>query len=136
MTSRSFFNIAERTTSPSSSLPIEDHINKCPSDVLLLAALLDEDMQLTNVVVSTLAGETRAMEVNDFTELLQYCRENHFPFIVAARRPPKRLCKHRILLQDADRCRVEQLLNLVVILAKHGKPRCDALVCRKLSFEQ
>ena len=45
---------------------------------------------------SASSSETRAMEVNDFTELLQYCRENHFPFIVAARRPPKRLCRNQI----------------------------------------
>ncbi|CAG7940818.1 unnamed protein product [Penicillium nalgiovense] len=45
---------------------------------------------------SASSSETRAMEVNDFAELLQYCRENHFPFVVAARRPPERLCRNQI----------------------------------------
>ncbi|CAG8909699.1 unnamed protein product [Penicillium egyptiacum] len=45
---------------------------------------------------SALSSETRATEVDDFGELLQSCRENHFPFIVAARRPPERLCLNQI----------------------------------------
>ncbi|KAJ5693734.1 hypothetical protein N7536_004146 [Penicillium majusculum] len=45
---------------------------------------------------SALSGETRSMEVNDVEELLQFCRENNFPFVVAARRPPERLCRNQI----------------------------------------
>lgn len=45
---------------------------------------------------SALSGETRSIEVNDIGELLQFCRENHFPFVVAARRPPERLCRNQI----------------------------------------
>ncbi|KGO73557.1 Acyl-CoA N-acyltransferase [Penicillium italicum] len=45
---------------------------------------------------SALSSKTRSMEVNDFGELLQFCRENRFPFVVAARRPPERLCRNQI----------------------------------------
>ncbi|KGO54296.1 Acyl-CoA N-acyltransferase [Penicillium expansum] len=45
---------------------------------------------------SALSSETRSMEANDIGELLQFCRDNHFPFVVAARRPPERLCRNQI----------------------------------------
>ncbi|CAI7607285.1 unnamed protein product [Penicillium glandicola] len=45
---------------------------------------------------SALSSQTRSMEVNDFGRLLQFCRENHFPFVVAARRPPEPLCRNQI----------------------------------------
>ncbi|KAG0158505.1 hypothetical protein PDIDSM_6020 [Penicillium digitatum] len=45
---------------------------------------------------SALSSETRFMEVNDIGDLLHFCRENHFPFVVAARRPPERLCRNQI----------------------------------------
>lgn len=45
---------------------------------------------------SALSSETRSMEVNALGELLQFCRENHLPFVVAARRPTERLCRNQI----------------------------------------
>lgn len=45
---------------------------------------------------SALSSKSRSMEANDVGELVQFCRENHLPFVVAARRPPERLCRNQI----------------------------------------
>ncbi|KAJ5365658.1 hypothetical protein N7517_008544 [Penicillium concentricum] len=45
---------------------------------------------------SALSSGTRSMEAKGFEELLQFCRDNHFPFVVAARRPPEPLCRNQI----------------------------------------
>jgi L-amino acid N-acyltransferase YncA len=45
---------------------------------------------------SALSSETASVNVKGFEKLLNFCRENHFPFIAAARRPPEPLCRNPI----------------------------------------
>ncbi|KAJ5816120.1 Acyl-CoA N-acyltransferase [Penicillium robsamsonii] len=45
---------------------------------------------------SALSSGTRPMDAKGFEEFLQFCRDNHFPFVVAAQRPPKQLCCNQI----------------------------------------
>ncbi|KAJ5970369.1 Acyl-CoA N-acyltransferase [Penicillium vulpinum] len=45
---------------------------------------------------SASSSETESVKENDFEELLQFCRENNFPFVVAARRSPEPLCRNQI----------------------------------------
>ncbi|KAI1829466.1 hypothetical protein DTO006G1_9382 [Penicillium roqueforti] len=45
---------------------------------------------------SALGSKLQSMEANEFEELLQFCRDNNLPFVVAARRPPVRLCRNQI----------------------------------------
>ncbi|KAJ5519842.1 Acyl-CoA N-acyltransferase [Penicillium fimorum] len=45
---------------------------------------------------STLSSGARSMNAEGFEELLQFCRDNHFPFVVASQRPPEPLCRNQI----------------------------------------
>ncbi|OQE38408.1 hypothetical protein PENCOP_c008G02989 [Penicillium coprophilum] len=45
---------------------------------------------------SSFSSGARAMGAKHFEELFQFCRENHFPFVVAAQRPPEPLCRNQI----------------------------------------